>query len=279
MEQRILKVTEDQSTLLESILDQLQAVDTTGENSAMDQLMAIEQRNVLLEEEMEADMHLAQLGMAIEIINHEFSGTIRSVRNNLRRLKAWADANAGLRELYDGIRTSFDHLDGYLTLFTPLQRRLYRKAVEIVGAEIHEFLDDLFRERFERHAITFRHTREFDKSRFTGFPSTFYPAFVNLVDNAIFWLSQQNPEKERLIRLGAKDGMLLVQDSGPGVSVRDGEAIFEFGFTRKPGGRGLGLHISRESLRRVGYDLTLLDGDSGATFAIQPIAKDDKTRK
>ena len=41
--------------------------------------------------------------MAIEIINHEFAGTIRSVRNNLRRLRAWADANAGLRELYDGI--------------------------------------------------------------------------------------------------------------------------------------------------------------------------------
>ena len=279
MERRILEVTEDQSTLLESILEQLQAVDTTGENSAMDQLMAIEQRNVLLEEEMEADMHLAQLGMAIEIINHEFSGTIRSVRNNLRRLKAWADANAGLRDLYVGIRASFDHLDGYLTLFTPLQRRLYRKAVEIAGSEIYEFLNDLFRERFQRHAVAFEHTQAFDKSRFVGFPSTFYPAFVNLVDNAIFWLTQQNPGKERRITLDAKDGVLLVQDSGPGVSVRDREAIFEFGFTRKPGGRGLGLHISRESLRRVGYDLLLLDTENGATFAIKPVDGDDKTSK
>jgi len=273
MEQRILKVTEDQSTLLESILDQLQAVDTTGENSATDQLVAIEQRNVLLEEEMEADMHLAQLGMAIEIINHEFSGTIRSVRNNLRRLKAWADANAGLRELYDGIRASFDHLDGYLTLFTPLQRRLYRKPVEIVGSEIYEFLEELFRERFQRHSVAFQHTRSFDKSRFVGFPSTFYPAFVNLVDNAVFWLSQQHPDKERWIRLDAKDGALLVEDSGPGVSVRDREAIFEFGFTRKPGGRGLGLHVSRESLRRVDYELALVGGDAGATFSIAPAGK------
>lgn len=279
LERRILKVTEDQSTLLESILDQLQAVDTTGENSAMDQLMAIEQRNVVLEEEMEADMHLAQPGMAIEIINHEFSGTIRSVRNNLRRLKAWADANAGLRELYDGIRASFDHLDGYLTLFTPLQRRLYRKAVEITGSEIHEFLDDLFRERFERHAITFEHTRSFDRSQFVGYPSTFYPVFVNLVDNAIFWLAQQNPDKERRIVLDAKDQVLLVQDSGQGVGVRDREAIFDFGFTRKPGGRGLGLHISRESLRRVGYDLLLLDTENGATFAIKPADGDAKTSK
>lgn len=276
LERRILEVTEDQSALLLSILDQLQAVDTTGKNSAADQLMAIEQRNVLLEEELEADMHLAQLGMAIEIINHEFSGTIRSVRNNLRRLKAWADSNSGLRGLYDSIRTSFDHLDGYLTLFTPLQRRLYRKEVEIVGSEIAEFLEELFAARFERHAISFSPTRSFAEAKFVGFPSTFYPVFVNLVDNAVFWLSQQHPDRDRWIRLDAEDGALLVQDSGPGVNLQDRDAIFEFGFSRKPGGRGLGLHIGRESLRRVGYDLSLVEGDDGTTFALSQRAKDEK---
>ena len=74
---RILKTTEDQRALLSSVLDQLQAIDVTGESSTAEQLMAIEQRNILLEEEAEADAQLAQLGMAIEIINHEFSGTIR----------------------------------------------------------------------------------------------------------------------------------------------------------------------------------------------------------
>ena len=275
MERRILRVTEEQSSLLESILDQLQAIDTTGENSPADQLMAIEQRNVVLEEELEADTHLAQLGMAIEIINHEFAGTIRSVRNNLRRLRAWADANAGLRELYDGIRTSFDHLDGYLTLFTPLQRRLYRKEVEIVGSEIHEFLGELFEARLERHSISFSCTRPFAEAKFDGFPSTFYPVFVNLVDNAIYWVSQQNPGRERWIRLDAQGEALLVQDSGPGVNLRDRETIFEFGFTRKPGGRGLGLHISRETLRRVGWELSLADVDLGAAFALKPVDDGD----
>ena len=70
--------------MLRSVLEQLQAIDVTGESSTAEQLMAIEQRNLLLEEEAEADAQLAQLGMAIEIINHEFSGTIRSVRNGLR---------------------------------------------------------------------------------------------------------------------------------------------------------------------------------------------------
>ena len=273
LESRILRVTEDRSTLLESLLAQLEAIDLTGETSALDQLVALEQRNLALEEEVEVDLQLAQLGMAVEIINHEFNATVRSLRNNLRRLKAWADVNKDLEELYRNIRASFDHLDGYLTLFTPLQRRLYRKAVDIRGSEIAEFLDDLFRERFARHEIGFLSTDEFKGAYIRGFPSSFYPVFVNLVDNAIYWLSQQNPTQDRRIVLDAMNGDLLISDSGPGVDPRDRKNIFEFGFTRKPGGRGMGLHISRETLRRVDYELALVqDTDStGATFTIRPL--------
>lgn len=271
LETRILTVTEEQRALLDSVLEQLQAIDVTGQNSTADQLMAIEQRNLVLEEEAEADAQLAQLGMAIEIINHEFSATIRAVRNGLRRLKAWADANEGLRELHDSIRSSFDHLDGYLTLFTPLQRRLHRKPVEIRGSEMHDFLEELFRARLVRHEVALTATKAFANAKVVGFPSSFYPVFVNLMDNAIFWLSQQNPQRERRINLDARGGVLLVSDTGPGVDARDREAIFEFGFTRKPGGRGMGLHIGRESLRRVGFDLRLIEWDGGATFGIVPM--------
>ncbi len=270
LENRVLKVAEEQGALLQSVLEQLQSVDITGENSTAEQLMAIEQRNLLLEEEAEAHAHLAQLGMAIEIINHEFSGTIRSLRDGLRKLKVWADVNEGLSELYNAIRTSFDHLDGYLTLFTPLQRRLYRKAVEIRGSDIREFLEDLFGSRLKRHGVSLKATKAFNRAKIWGFPSSFYPVFVNLVDNAIFWLSQQNPELERKIELNANDGTLLISDTGPGVNIRDRQAIFEFGFSRKPGGRGMGLYIGRETLRRVGFDLQLIDGEYSTTFGVIP---------
>ena len=273
LETRVRNVTEEQGALLRSVLEELQAVDTTGKNSTAEQLMAIEQRNIRLEEEAETDAQLAQLGMAIEIINHEFSSAIRSIRIGLRRLKAWADANEGLRELYDSMRSSFDHLDGYLTLFTPLQRRLYRKAIEIRGSEIRDFLNELFRARMERHDVTLTATKAFANAKIIGFPSSFYPVFINLVDNAIFWLSQQNPQRERCIELDERNGMWVVSDSGPGINVRDREAIFEFGFSRKPGGRGMGLYIGREGLRRVGFDLRLIDGDKGAAFGILSMDK------
>ena len=273
LESRIQKVSEDRTTLLDSLLAQLAALDLSGDTSTLDQLAAVEQRNLLLEEEAEADLQLAQLGMAVEIINHEFNATIRSLRNNLRSLKVWADINEDIEGLYRSIRASFDHLDGYLTLFTPLQRRLYRQAVDIRGSDIHEFLGDLFQERFARHSITFTRTDAFSNAQIRGFPSSFYPVFVNLVDNSIYWLSQQNPSQDRRIELDARDGKMLILDTGPGVPARDREDIFEFGFTRKPGGRGMGLHISRETLRRVDYDLALVyeGDDNGAIFVIRPV--------
>ncbi len=82
---------------------------------------------------------------------------------------------------------------------------------------------------------------------------------------------KRRPKHERIIKLDERDGALLVADTGPGVNVRDREAIFEFGFSRKPGGRGMGLHIGRESLHRVGFDLRLIEGDRGATFSVVPV--------
>ena len=278
LEARIRDAVENASKTLDSLRSQLAEIDLTGDSSVVDQLAAVEQSNVTLQEQAAADLQLAQLGMAIEIISHEFGAAIRSVRSGLRSLKAWADVNEELLTLYRSIRGSFDHLDGYLTLFTPLQRRLYRKAVDIRGWEIHDFLTNLFGQRLARHNVALVRTDAFAEAAVRGYPSSFYPVFVNLVDNAIYWLSGQNERLERRIELDMAGNVFRVSDTGPGIHSRDRDDIFDIGFTRKPGGRGMGLHISRATLREVGYDLTLDDrrADRGTTFLIGAIEDGDK---
>lgn len=272
LEAPIREAFEGASRKLDSLRSQLAAVDLKSDSSLIDQLEAVEQSNVTLREQAAADLQLAQLGMAIEIISHEFGAAIRSVRSGLRSLKAWADVNEELVSLYQGIRGSFDHLDGYLTLFTPLQRRLYRKAVVIHGWEIHEFLTNLFGQRMGRHNIELTRTDAFASATVRGYPSSFYPVFVNLVDNAIYWLAGLNERLERRIQLDASGAAFRISDSGPGIHDRDRDDIFDIGFTRKPGGRGMGLHISRATLREVGYDLILeaSGSEQGASFLITP---------
>lgn len=267
-------------TQLEAIAEQLRSIsvdpDEFGELiTQADIAGAIEEELLGLQERAEMDLELTQLGMAVEIIDHEFQATIRSIRNNLRRFRAWADVNEQLADVYNGIRVSFEHLDGYLTLFTPLHRRLYRSEIEIKGSDVSRFLLDLFRDRLERHDVQASATRAFLRHRFTGYPSTFYPVFVNLVDNAVYWLRDQN--LPRTIRLDVEGNTMIVADNGPGIPVEDRDAIFEAGFTRKPGGRGLGLHISRDALKRVGYELVVGDppGGQGAVFMLRPPAVED----
>ena len=260
--------------VLANMRDQLRGMSWTPDSDGtfvtqLDILEATESELLDVRDRADLDLEMTQLGAAIEVINHEFDASIRAVRSSLLRLRAWAELNPSLRQLHDDIRTSFEHLDGYLTLFTPLQRRLYRQEVEIRGTAIARFLSDLFRERLRRHDVRLESTSRFDQHTLMGYPSTFYPVFVNLIDNSLFWLSDQ--PKPRTIVLDALDGAMVISDSGPGIPQRDWESIFELGFTRKPNGRGLGLYISREVLRRVGYTIDLHPYGSlnGACFHIR----------
>jgi gas vesicle protein len=88
---------------------------------------ALEDEVLAMREAADADAELVQLGMALAVVTHEFDAVIRTIRNELQRLKGWADTSPQLQPIYNRIHGNFEHLDGYLALFTPLQRRLYRK--------------------------------------------------------------------------------------------------------------------------------------------------------
>lgn len=272
LERRIESVFEAERSKLERIRDQLGTVtalwDADGYDSA-ELAEALEEELDALKEQRDVDLELAQIGMAINTINHEFEKTVGALRDGFRRLKAWAQENPVLDDLYHDMRNSFDHLDGYLSLFTPLDRRLRRKEVEFTGKDIYDFLRGLFDVRLKRHAVEMNATNDFLSSHIFGYTSSFYPVFVNMVDNAIFWL-QRVKNRPRVITLRTDGDDLLVSDNGPGVSVRDRDNIFSLNFSRRPGGRGMGLYISRQTLKKIGYDLVLdlVPPGEGATFRV-----------
>jgi signal transduction histidine kinase len=272
------RIEDAESTLSRRLIQIRDAIVAVGNRADQpDQILeALEEENIALREQADLDLELAQLGMAVQIVNHEFSASVATVRRNLRLLGPWSEANVELRGIQRELAASFDHLDAYLSLLTPLQRRLYRKPVDINGQEIYEFLLGLFDERLTRHDVELVPDEGFLTHRFTGFPSTFYPVFVNLLDNAIFWLQDQPVPRQ--VYLETKGDDLIVRDSGPGIHPRDLEAIFEQGFSRKPGGRGLGLRISRDLLARIDWHLSaeVPTSGTGAQFRLHPRAPVDE---
>jgi len=274
----IQTISERNTNILDTIIRQLEGI--YWEKDENNNFITNEQITNALGEELEelrdriqTDIELSQLGLAVGVIHHEFNSTIKSVRSSLRDLKAWSDVNGQLEGVYNNIKMNFEHLDGYLNLFTPLNRRLNRKKEDIKLLEIKHFLIDLFKNRFERHNIKLIHTTGYAKRSIIGFRSTFYPVFVNIIDNAIYWLNISGTE-EKIIRLHADDeGAIYISNNGVEIPPQDKNRIFELGFSRKENGRGMGLHISNEVLEAAEYKIILDEPrkDSTVTFKISPL--------
>jgi signal transduction histidine kinase len=277
MEDKIEIISNRNAVVMDRIIRQFEGIymekDTDGNIITNDQISdAMSEELEELKNRVQADIELSQLGLAVGILNHEFNSAIKSIRSSLRDLKAWSDVNQKVEGIYKNIKTNFDHLDGYLNLFTPLNRRLNRQRENISLIEIKTFLIDLFKSRLERHNIQFKHTKGYASNKLFGFRSTFYPVFVNIIDNAIYWLKQSDAE-EKIIRLHADDDGIYISNNGIPISIQDKERIFKLGFSRKPNGRGMGLSISKEVLNVENYDISVATPKEGSTvtFKIEKI--------
>lgn len=273
MEKQIDAISQRNTDVMDRIIRQFESFyvekNDDGQIITNDQIAeATSEELEVLRERLQTDVELSQLGLAVGIVHHEFNGTINSIRHSIKDLRAWSEVNENLEKVYKNIKINFEHLDGYLNLFTPLNRRLNRKREEISLLDIKTFLIDLFKARLERHQIAFKHTNGFARHKIYGFRSTFYPVFVNIIDNAIYWLKQSDiPDKT--IRLHADDTGIYLSNNGLAIKPQDKERIFEMHFSRKINGRGMGLSISREVLEAEGYSLILDEPRENSTVTFK----------
>jgi len=241
-----------------------------------DQMGALEQRAERLEEQLEFYSEFAQVGMSVGVLQHEFERAAVGLRGAMRDLAPWAKGTPALRKVYQRMRESFDHLDGYLSVLDPLGRRLRRKKASLSGDEIRLHLKRIFSLALEENTITLSATDAFLSKTVECFSSAVLGAFVNVVDNAIYWVAN-GAVGEKSIELDADELGFLVSNTGPGIEERNRETIFEFGETTKPGGRGMGLAIARGNLRNEGFDLELVrtGAENGPVFRIATVVADE----
>ena len=97
---------------------------------------------------------------------------------------------------------------------------------------------------------------------------------INLLRNAKQSIRQQQPPEPLItIALRATDQggvMITVSDNGFGIRPQDQKRVFDFGFTTKKHGQGIGLHNCGLAARVLGASLTVRSSGpgQGATFAL-----------
>ncbi|MBU2877445.1 ATP-binding protein [Aliiglaciecola lipolytica] len=275
------KITETANMVLEKvehIADQIQTIREGNEQNSISGnklTEVIESEYEHLKEVNDQNSEMVHLGMAIGIIHHEFSGNVLGIRRALKEMQPWASKNEKLNLIYQDIRSGFEHLEGYLKVFTPLTRRLTRKKVTITGKAVSDFVNSVFWDRLANEKIQLKVTDKFLEQSIIGFTSTIYPAIINLIDNSIFWLGKASGEK--VITLDATNTGFIIKDSGPGIPTIDKENVFEFAFSRKAGGRGMGLYVVRKTLEDEGFEISLApyNPNEGASFTITPKLEQD----
>lgn len=246
--------------LLSSMRDQLIAVAeaVTGKDDIEETAAALERRNVELQDRLNLYTDMAQAGSAIGILGHEFENIATGLSRSIERLKPWAQGTPALAPIYTDIVSYFGEIRDYLVFFEPLSRRRHGRYSEIPGSAVEKYISETLGARIQAQGVHLDVTDAFRTFSIKGTLPALLGAALNLMDNALFWVtSEDKPEKS--IKLDSDGVGWLFSNSGPGIPLRLEERIFEFGISTKPGGRGMGLAISRDALRKIGCQLELLN--------------------
>jgi len=197
---------------------------------------------------------LAQLGITVEIIGHEIEGLDLTMDRGLKALKD-ASFDINQRQAYQDVIFAHQGLSDRWRFLSPLKLSGERIKSELTGEGIFQYVKKFFGDAFKRKQINFHITDTFKKIRLYEQPARIYPVFINLVNNARYWVAQDE-NKNREILIDFRDGEIIVSDNGPGVERDDIEQLFTLFFTRKQrGGRGVGLYLCRTNLQAGGHKI------------------------
>ncbi len=199
-EKKVFELKANETQLFESLKRQMLdlAEGIKDRETLDDRFAAIEARNQSLEEQVDFYSDYAQLGMSVGILQHEFLNASKGIRQGMADLKPWADRNPPLAEIYRRLRYFIEHLDGYLKALDPLGRRMHRSTVEISGEEIFNVLLNVFSAQLSDGDIEIIPTFEFRDFKVVCKSSVVLGAFINIIDNSIYWLNSRAADAKEI---------------------------------------------------------------------------------
>jgi signal transduction histidine kinase len=223
----------------------------------------------------------ASLGSVAIVLLHEMLTGMTVIKRFLRRVfKEYSPFDERTQEYYEDAERSHKRIVEVTNSFTPLYRRDLRNAQNI--CDLKETLDNsirLVQGQKASKGIDVQNHLPYN-IQISMHDSELQTVFVNLLDNACYWLQKNEESKEIWISCVLTEADARVQitmsDNGPGISEEDAQFIFDAGVTSKPHGIGMGLVIVTEILDYYGGKIaTTVPGiRGGATFVFDiPISQ------
>lgn len=225
-----------------------------------------------IKEQWELSKETSQLGIAVEIIDHEFNSLYSQI-NSILNLMCKTDSTPEFASL----KKSFKTLEDKYALLSPLYRISGSIAKNISGNELKYFLLNFFENRLSSSDVELRSTLDFDNYVMHIKEPVIYSVLINIVNNALYWLKNT---KEKIIEFAYDStiGGIIIRNSGLPIQENRLQKIFNLFYSNRPNGRGLGLYLAKQSLNDCYFDIWATNDKKyntleGACFIINPIIK------
>lgn len=219
----------------------------------------------------------AQLGIAVEIIDHEFNQLYAKINNQLGVLNR-NDNVKSLKE-FDYLQRNFKQLEDKYALLSPLYRIAGAANKEVSCEVVYNYLLEFFENQISEYDVQFNVSDAFKKHNIIIKEPVIHTVFINIINNAIYWM--RNKEK-RIITLDYLHDKheIVIANSGEKIPEYRLDKIFDLFYSQRPSGRGIGLYLSKQSLNEAGLDIYATNDVAyntlnGACFVINQITATD----
>ncbi|TPD67307.1 ATP-binding protein [Flavobacterium microcysteis] len=214
----------------------------------------------------------AQLGIAVEIIDHEFNVLYSRINRLLQKL----DEEIGIVENsdYQLLEKTFRNLEDKYDLLSPLYRINSAISKDIKCSEIITYIKDFFDRKLTEEKINIVVSDSFENHIIRIKEPVLYTVIINIVNNAVFWMKNAEIKEIHFDYLEEKKEILIL-NSGQKIEEHRLPKIFDLFYSNRPSGRGIGLYLAKESLNESGFRIYATNKNSynrldGACFVITP---------
>ena len=219
----------------------------------------------VLEQRAKTTEDLAAVGIAVETSSHDLMLMMGRAFEEIDLL-----TNAAMAD-EDPLNNHFDQLQKVRGMLSFIEQRMKdiqslfksskqrRRSIRV--REILDKVAHIYRRSFLKESIDFDIQEVGPPLVAKCTDAVLMQLFINLFDNALYWLRDTSPEKrDVVIKLDGGEGSLIFADSGSGVIPDLVPYIFDaFVSGKGDDGRGLGLYIARQLLERMDYSIELAE--------------------
>lgn len=209
-------------------------------------------------------VHLAGLGLMVELILHELGRSSSSTLSTLEGVDASqlpGKFPAVFKTLESQLRTLQKRIESLDPLSTARRQTKENFTVQDMVNEIVDARGD----QSKRHSVTITVTSSKGPWRIKAVHGMLIQIIENLLSNSYYWLKQSAIVEtcfrpQILIDIDEAGETISITDNGPGIPASDAEYVFRPFVSAKPAheGSGLGLYIARELADYHDWSLNLV---------------------